>query len=141
MVTVYVHGGSRSQRRLAESAVAWYIKVYLPKIKNLDIDVYIKKLDKGMHGYCNQLSDRHYELEISNKIKGYEFATTIMHEMIHVKQYVRNEVKDTNTGSVRWKSKLINPMNLDYWDHPWEKEAYKYDSVIAYTFMLDTGRW
>lgn len=141
MRIINIHGGSKSQRRLAESAISWYIKHFLPKVKNLDIDVEITKLKRDTNGLCSETDDRQYDIELNSKLKVFEFVTTIMHEMIHVKQYVRREISDTETGKIRWKSRTYNQNNISYWEHPWEKEAHKYDEAIAYEFMIDTGRW
>jgi hypothetical protein len=141
MKYVHVHGGSKSQRRLVDSAIHWYIKKYLPKVRNLDIDVQIKKIDRDTNGLCAQISDREFDIELNSKISKAELVAVTMHEMIHVKQYIRNEICEMPTGSVRWKSRVMNPNNIDYWDHPWEKEAHKYDEAYAYDFMVETGRW
>lgn len=141
MIFVNVHGGSKSQRRLAESAVHWYIRKFLPKVRNLDIDVQIKKLNRATNGFCTRIDQREYDIELHSKMSVAELAATIIHEMIHVKQYVKSEIVDMKTGSIRWKSRPYNPDNLDYWDHPWEKEAHKYDEAYAYDFMVETGRW
>lgn len=141
MKFINVHGGSKSQRHLVQAAIEWYMEKYLPKIRNIDIDVELKRFINDDNGYCVQIDEREYNLEINNKAPIAEFITTVMHEMIHVKQYVKNEVYDTPTGAIQWKSRSYNPENLDYWEHPWEKEAHKYDEAIAYDFMIETGRW
>ena len=43
----------------------------------------------------------------------------LAHEMVHVKQFSRNELDPMMT---KWKSnKYVG--DLDYWRQPWEKEA------------------
>jgi hypothetical protein len=51
-----------------------------------------------------------------------ELIATIVHEMIHVKQYARKELRNVN-GRTMWKTKDYSDVN--YMDTPWEKEAYK----------------
>lgn len=141
MKMINVHGGSKSQRRLVEAAIHWYLKKYLPKVRNIDIDVQIKKLNRAANGFCTHLGDREFDIEINSKITKAELVATAIHEMIHVKQYVKHEIYDLPSGSTRWKSRPIIAANLNYWDHPWEKEAHKYDEAYAYDFMVETGRW
>ena len=47
--------------------------------------------------------------------------------MIHVKQYARNEI---NGIDLCWKGRNI-PKDTDYWNFPWEKEAYRLQKKYA----------
>ena len=58
-------------------------------------------------------------------------VTALCHEMVHVKQFARKEMVDgVETGVARWKSKTI-PLDTNYWDLPWEKEAYRMEKKLA----------
>jgi hypothetical protein len=48
--------------------------------------------------------------------------------MVHLKQYARRELRNVN-GKTMWKKK--DHSNTDYWDAPWEKEAYKLEKKLA----------
>ena len=53
---------------------------------------------------------------------------TVAHEMVHVKQFARNELYEPSAkqGS-RWNGKWFSPRQKcvkDYWDQPWEIEAH-----------------
>jgi hypothetical protein len=136
MKSIHTHGATKVRQKLAKSAINWYIDLFLPKVKKLHIDLHIDKLDE-VNGSCTQLKKRKYMLEIDERLSIDHFIVTVMHEMIHVKQYVLHEMCDMPSGSVRWKSRPINPQNLDYWEHPWEKEAHRYEEILACAFMLD----
>jgi hypothetical protein len=45
--------------------------------------------------------------------------------MVHVKQYAKGELKERYKYGHKqlWKGK--DHSDTDYWDQPWEKEAYK----------------
>lgn len=47
---------------------------------------------------------------------------TLAHELVHVKQYVRGEMRD-HKYYVQWYSDRIDDEATDYWDYPWEIEA------------------
>ena len=51
-----------------------------------------------------------------------EIASTLAHELVHAKQYIRRELtaKSLNLGL----GALKNDKSLEYKDLPWEKEAY-----------------
>ena len=49
---------------------------------------------------------------------------TIVHEMVHVKQYSKGELVDlSRSGSTRWQNNIIDK-SINYWDLPWEIEAH-----------------
>jgi hypothetical protein len=51
---------------------------------------------------------------------------TLMHELVHVKQYVNSELFDYVDGRTRWKGAIYeNSKDMEsYYDSPWEIEAY-----------------
>lgn len=54
-----------------------------------------------------------------------ENITTLSHELIHLKQYYKFEMKLVNKGTIPiWKGDTINIKNYTYENRPWEKEAY-----------------
>lgn len=136
MKNIHTHGSTKHRQQLAKNVINWYIDNYMPNVRKLHIDLHINRLKK-VHGVCTQLEKRKYKIEIDDRLSKDNYIITLMHEMIHVKQYVLNEMCDMPSGSVRWKSRPINPDSLDYWEHPWEKEAHRYDELLACVFMVD----
>jgi hypothetical protein len=51
---------------------------------------------------------------------------TLAHELVHVKQFATSEMKDlmSSPSLVNWHGKRIDRKNMDYYDLPWEIEAY-----------------
>jgi hypothetical protein len=105
-------------------------KKLMPRLKNLEIDI---KLDPrlsektGCEGFCLQVDDRQYELEIDSNLGLRDFVTTIVHEMVHVKQGVRGELREL-MGKQYWKGRVCNK---EYMEQPWEKEAYRLQDKLA----------
>ena len=64
------------------------------------------------YGYCCNLEDNEYEIEVKRDLKLRTLLTTIAHEMIHVKQYTQ--------GTMDHKTEA----DMDYWDRPSEIEAH-----------------
>ena len=53
--------------------------------------------------------------------------STLAHEMVHVKQFVKNELIDlpsTNYNVSMFKNKKYNLNRVSYYDQPWEIEAF-----------------
>lgn len=57
---------------------------------------------------------------------------TIAHEMIHVKQLIFEEINDRLSV---WKGKFFDREKVNYFDLPWEKEAYQKEEVLYNNFM------
>ena len=133
MHIVEVTGGNRTQRQVAENVVYYMIKKLMPRLRNIEIEVKLKKLtDDDAVGYCMMLDHRRdYLIEVSKDLTIKDFVMTLCHEMVHVKQYVRKEMDDWNGVAVaRWKGGTVLP-NTSYYDLPWEKEAYRLQAKLA----------
>lgn len=136
MNLVEAKGGKKYQRDIAETVVYYMIDKLLPRFKTLDIEIVLKgKLDADAIGYCNaETNRREFVLEISKNLSLKELVSTICHEMIHVKQYVRKEMDVlVYDGKQRWK-RSYTPDSTDYFDLPWEKEAYRLEK--KYTNLI-----
>lgn len=128
MNEVSVKGGTKYQREITEKIVHMMIKELMPKMRTLDIEVQLVKMGGDEVGFC-MMGDhnRHYEIEVDSKQGLNDFVTTICHEMVHLKQYARNEM---NGEDWRWKKSRV-AKNTPYMDLPWEKEAYKLQDELA----------
>ena len=72
--------------------------------------------DSGTEGLCEAVDNRHFIIDVC--LFG-NWISTLAHEMVHVKQFAKNELDPALT---RWKSNRYCE-TIDYWDQPWEKEA------------------
>lgn len=130
MNEVTVVGGTKKQRELAEKVVEWSIKKMMPRMRTLDIVVSIESMNgDDAYGYCmEEDTNREFTLTIRKKQTLFEMIGTIVHEMIHVKQYARRELRSVH-GNTMWKKKNYN--NVSYADAPWEKEAFRLERKYA----------
>jgi hypothetical protein len=128
MLIVDVVGSNKTKRDIAYNVVYFMLQKLLPRLRNIEIEVKFSKMDDDAVGYCMMLdNNREYQLEISKDLNIKELVMTICHEMVHVKQYVRNEMKE---GQMVWKKKPI-ASDTKYYDLPWEKEAYAMQASLA----------
>ena len=72
MNEIYVTGGSKTKRKLAEDCVLFAIKELMPRMKTLDIEVNLTLPDNA-DGYCLAEDKRTFELEISRVLDGDDF--------------------------------------------------------------------
>ena len=68
-------------------------------------------------------------------MKIFDLISALCHEMVHVKQYARKELRDVYDGAwhvgTMWKKSPKNWDNVEYMEQPWEKEAYRLEVPLA----------
>lgn len=131
-IAVATKGGNRFQKHIVNQTVDWCMGKLMPRIKRIHINVHLRNLDDA-DGYCENAaiedgdfvgaSPRLFNVEINKSLSLTEMISTIIHEMVHVRQYVNRELADGGLYT-KWKSKSV-PQGTDYYDQPWEKEAYR----------------
>ena len=123
---------------------------------NLSINVHLKHHDEGgeamMSKNTNPKRPREFEVivdhhraEIDNYNRtrtdtewGHEILKTLAHELVHVKQYVMGELTYRTHGMV-WKKVTYAPDNIiDYFETPFEIEAYGREKGLLVAFL---ARW
>jgi len=125
-------------------AVSFYSEVLLGKRMANNVDVLVKltkdlKKKEKAYGFCHITDDslcrpREFmiELDASMKYSFDQILTWLAHEMVHLKQFVRGELFDYETGRVQWKSRTYGRVHYD--DQPWEKEAYRLEGELYEMF-------
>ena len=134
MNDIMIIGGSHFKRTTAEMVINFCIKKLMPRMKTLDILLYLEKNMDRADGYCLAESKQSFVLEIDSRLKGDDFITAITHEMVHVKQYARGETKDVNQFTKSWKGEeyisLYSTLE-EYMELPWEEEAYRLQETLC----------
>lgn len=82
-------------------------------------------IDNSVEGWCEIISPRTFEIDIALYSN---WMGVLAHEMVHVKQYVRKEL-DYKMST--WKSAPVDPDEMDYYDRPWEIEAFELQNVLV----------
>ena len=110
--------------------------------KNIYLDIKLTKdlkKKEGAYGYCHIVDDslsrpREFmiELDASMKYSFNQILTWLAHEMVHLKQFVRKELWDYESGRVQWKTRSYGRVHYD--DQPWEKEAYRLEGELYEMF-------
>ena len=98
----------------------------------------LKKKEQA-YGFCHIVDDnlnkpREFMIELDTSMRHSfkDILTWLAHEMVHLKQFVRKELWDYETGRVQWKSRTYGKMHYD--DQPWEKEAYRLEGELYEMF-------
>lgn len=95
-----------------------------------ELDVIVQFIDLGdTKGFCYSEDDvdknpRIFTVEIDPSLSRKQQLLTLAHEYVHIKQYATNEMYDEDHQMVRWRKKLVNTEEIDYWDQEFEIEAW-----------------
>lgn len=131
---IVVSGSRAKQRQIVNRAAEFAWQYLMPRVRNCFVDIQLKKI-KDAQGYCLEADDRIYEVEIDKRLKGDDLLTCVFHEMVHVKQGVRGELKDISCFAKKWKGEEYINVVYDV-DHPWEEEAYRLQEEILEAWKL-----
>ena len=136
-----ITGGRKKQRQVVEDVVKWSIKkLNLHRIRTLNLTFSIKSL-KSLYGQLEQLDDtrREFSVVLDKNVDTKDLIRTVIHEMVHIKQYIRKEMDSEIVGSrMRWKSKTY-PYDIKYDDMPWEKEANRLETNYGNEYLKEIG--
>ena len=124
--------GSKQKREYAESICNFVAEKFMPRLKdkitiNLEFVSGLKKRE-SIYGDCiwedEDYRPREFTIRIDAGMDMRTTLTTIAHEMVHVKQYAKDEMKQLFVvNKTRFKGEYI-PADTNYWDLPWEIEAH-----------------
>ena len=136
MKVVTVEGGLKHQREMVQKLAEWTLQELLPRHRKVDVQIILKDLTKdGVEGWCMEEDDREFIVQVERNQSLRDLVTTVVHELVHVKQYVKREMVDyydrkTQSRKIRWKTSVYG-YGTSYARQPWEKEAFKLQEVYA----------
>jgi hypothetical protein len=112
-----------------EAAAQFYGELLMGKtlIKNLKIRlVFSKTQGNGATWEDDIARPREFTITLEKGMSKRETFITLAHEMVHVKQYATGELRDYMSSSKlqRWRNEKRDWSQVEYWDLPWEIEAY-----------------
>ena len=150
MIGLEVKGGCKRDRALAEDVVWFCLERLLPRHRALDITVTLKKtFEDGAWGLCyGGEDDRDLYIDVDHRLYrelGWEdFVDTICHEMVHVKQSVRGELKEYFRPHYKrvWMcrdGKYRDYDNIPYERQPWEVEAHRMAPVLGLEYKMEVN--
>lgn len=101
--------------------------------KHLDAYGYTSVENRNTRGQA-----REFLIELHPYISGVDILKTLAHEFVHIKQYVYGELNEEQTV---WKSVPIDSDSMDYFELPWEIEAYGRERGLWQHFAIKESLW
>jgi hypothetical protein len=147
---VNVTGSNKGVRTLVRTAAWWYAEKLMGKrlMNGLGINIKLTRtlLEKhNMEGSAIYEDDtrrpKNFTIELDSTCTIRSILITLAHEMVHIKQWAKEEMYEYyNTPKmVRFKGKRFNMDDINYWDYPWEIEAYGRQLGLFVRFCEDVG--
>ena len=124
---ILVKGGTRRQRNVVYDIASFCYMELIPLIRKCYIEINIKNM-KGFEGTCVDYDEREYFIDVNRKQSLEDLCVTICHEMVHVKQYIRNQLRCEDINYKTYE---------EYIKLPWEKEAYEKQEVLYNKWKLN----
>ena len=88
--------------------------------------------DMEVDGFCTQEGEYDYTIELRKGIKGEDLMRTLIHEFIHIYQYIVGDLRQEHIDGLGprmiWKGEDLT--HLDYNDRPWEIEAHQLEECF-----------
>jgi|TARA_B110000977_G_scaffold196946_1_gene278371 hypothetical protein len=145
-----IKGSNKATRTLVDRAAWWYAERLMGKrlMNALEININLNrnlssKFDT--EGTCIWEDEgrrpKEFTIEIDASMSIRNILITLAHEMVHVKQWAKDEMYEYyNTPKmVRFKGEKMHMDKIDYWDYPWEIEAFGRQLGLFVRFCEDVG--
>lgn len=134
-----VEGGTEIHRRHCRQFVKFFSKRFFSADLSKQIRVRLKLVKKSFIDYDDECAQMEWvdnnrqprrftiSINIPPKPSLKYIISTLAHEMVHVKQFAKNELVDlpsTNYSVTMFKNRKYNLSRIEYYDQPWEIEAF-----------------
>lgn len=142
-MSVTILKGTAKQRRLLWEAAEVFTEKLDIVYFNSDItvflvkDLYEKEGIKGDIDFDMDDDSDHmaFDIRLDSSMNMQALIRALAHELVHVKQYLRKEIEDGRYMCVLWKGKRYVRTSSNYWDYPWEIEAYGREIALLELFV------
>lgn len=104
----------------------------------IELQIYFEFCDEeGIDGYCLQESKDDYIIELASHLKGEDLFRAVIHEMVHVRQYIDGKLeqihKDGKGPRMYWEN--LDMTDILYEERPWEREAQSLEDRLFKKFL------
>ena len=155
MMQIKCTGGTKNQKKYAKSIALFCAGKLMHRnlIDNISLQI---KFSKTLYKDCGNLGNitweddnykpREFVMEIDNTVRLRRVLESVAHEMVHLKQFAKGEMRDMMTADkTEWFGETLHSRSLDYYDLPWEIEAHGRECGLfvrwAEAHKLGKRRW
>ena len=155
MMQIKCTGGTKNQKKYAKSIALFCAGKLMHRnlIDNISLQI---KFSKTLYKDCGNLGNitweddnykpREFVMEIDNTVRLRRVLESVAHEMVHLKQFAKGEMRDMMTADkTEWFGQTLHSRSHDYYDLPWEIEAHGREVGLfvrwAEAYKLGKRRW
>ena len=124
---------SAKRQTVITKAVTFAFNQLMPRVRKpvfININTIRKLADKkGIYGDCLDEGDREFTIRIDVSLPLEDMITTLLHEMVHVYQYVSGRMKYKWIHEVSF-DRVVYDWDMDYNKRPWEIEAHSKEKEL-----------
>ena len=146
---INVYNASNKLESYVVSAVEFAMAKFFD-VKDLDkyISVDVDFTDLDVEGHCIDAGDGEFSIEIKKDLPMREKMIVLMHELVHMKQHIAGELefggiiigKDgLKCKTTTWMGAEFDEEGTDYFDRPWEIEAFGRQLGLFIRWVEDIG--
>lgn len=133
---ITVAGRNRKRADMVESILMFYAQELKIQRSRYNVHVVLKtgmRRNDGMRGILSLSVDYPDTLimHVDSRLDFDTLTATLAHEMIHVKQYARGQIKVQTRGSRVYHTWLGKRFRGNYYDSPWEQDAFRNERLLA----------
>tara|TARA_B100001115_G_scaffold107817_1_gene79531 strand:+ start:82 stop:504 length:423 start_codon:yes stop_codon:yes gene_type:complete len=136
MIEYSVEGGTRREREIVENAFCFALRELMPRKRNLEVNFTLRNMEENSDGWHLYLGNGEHEIDIQRGLTETELVTAVFHEMVHLRQYERNQLTD-NGFTKGWGGEeyiFVWSTIEEYKAFPWEEEAYRLQETLFENF-------
>lgn len=140
--SIYGCGADKRLKRRIGAAAVFFLKALMPRKRNIEIRIKLVKdmlTNESIHGECYDLDASQHDDYYTIRLDYSDVDTitrTLAHEMIHIKQFSRGELRMLYSSGyfARWKGENYAD-DTDYEECPWEMEANTLEPALSSAFI------
>ena len=148
-------GGTKNQKTYGKSIALFSAGKLMHKnlIENLKLHIKFSNTLFANEGNLGNImweddnyKPREFVMEIDTTVRLRRILESIAHEMVHLKQFAKGEMRDMMTADkTEWMGESLHSRSLDNYDLPWEIEAHGRETGLfvrwAEAHKLGKRRW
>lgn len=142
-MNISVRGKGGLSSKEVRYATRYFVEAMLGPRLSKHVSVQILFNIKSGDGSCFPTEDsyrpRMFEIELNPKMGRLKTLTALAHEIVHLKQYARGELREMCGRGAKWNGKLWKIKKDDYISYlfwPWEIEAYGTEKALSLVYRV-----
>jgi len=136
---IFANSVSKHKQDLITRAANFTKRELFPRTKDVIVEfTIIKNLNEheGVYGDVFESDYRWYDIRLDAELDDIDLICTVIHEMVHVKQYAKKEMKQLDGFKTRYNRKVYDK-DINYEDRPWEQEAIDLENLLYLEFVAE----